>query len=69
MSVEDGTGVANAIVTPQLYEQCRLVIGEESFLAIEGIVQNVERVIHIKAERVIPFAFGELPAPATHDFR
>ncbi len=69
VSVEDETGVANAIVTPQLYEQCRLVIGEESFLAIEGIVQKVERVIHIKAERVMPLAFGELPAGASHDFR
>ena len=69
VSVEDETGVANAIVTPQLYEQCRLVIGEESFLAIEGIVQKVERVIHIKAERVTLLAFGELPTGASHDFR
>ena len=69
VSVEDETGVANAIVTPQLYEQCRLIIGEEAFLAIEGIVQNVERVIHVKAEHVSPLAFGELPASASHDFR
>jgi error-prone DNA polymerase len=68
VSVEDETGVANAIVTPQLYEQCRLVIGEEAFLTIEGIVQNTERVIHVKAERVTPLAFGELPAPVSHDF-
>jgi error-prone DNA polymerase len=69
VSVEDETGVANAIVTPQLYEKCRLVIGEESFLAIEGVVQNVERVIHVKAEQVTPLTVGELAAPASHDFR
>ncbi len=68
VSMEDETGAANAIVTPQLYEECRLVIGEEKFLAIEGIVQNAERVIHVKAERVTPLAFGELPAAASHDF-
>ena len=68
VSVEDETGVANAIVTPQLYEQCRLTIAEEAFLAIEGIVQNVERVLHVKAERVTPLAFSELTAPASHDF-
>ena len=68
VSLEDETGIANAIVTPQLYEQCRLVIGEESFLAIEGIVQNTGNVIHVKAERVTALAFGELPAPASHDF-
>jgi len=69
VSVEDETGIANAIVTPQLYERCRLVIGEESFLAIKGIVQHIERVIHVKAERVMPLPFGELPVPASHDFR
>ena len=69
VSVEDETGVANAIVTPQLYERCRLVIGEEAFLEIEGIVQNAEGVIHVKAERITPLIFGELPVPASHDFR
>ncbi|MEO6739860.1 MAG: error-prone DNA polymerase, partial [Chthoniobacteraceae bacterium] len=69
VSIEDETGIANAIVTPQLYEQCRLVIGEESFLAIEGPVQHVERVIHVKAERITPLVSGELPAAASHDFR
>ena len=68
VSVEDETGVANAIVAPQLYEQCRLVLGEESFLAIEGKVQRADRVIHVKAERVTPLAFGDLPAAASHDF-
>ena len=69
ISVEDETGVANAIVTPQLFERYRRVIAEESFLAIKGIVQKHEGVIHIKTEQVTPLAFGELPAPASHDFR
>jgi len=68
VSVEDETGVANAIVTPQLYEQCRLVIGEESFLEIEGIVQNTGRVIHVKARRVTPLLVKSLTAPSSHDF-
>ncbi len=68
VSVEDETGVANAIVTPQLYERCRLVIGEEAFLAIEGIVQNVDRVIHVKAERLMPLTVGEMATPTSHDF-
>jgi error-prone DNA polymerase len=69
ISLEDETGIANAIVTPQLYERYRLVIGEESFLAIEGTLQNIERVIHIKAEHFTPLNFDELSAPASHDFR
>jgi error-prone DNA polymerase len=69
ISVEDETGVANAIVTPQLFEQCRLLIGEEPFLVIEGFLQNVERVIHVKAERILPLTYGELAVPDSHDFR
>jgi error-prone DNA polymerase len=69
VSVEDETGVVNAVVTPQLYEQCRLVIGEEKFLSIEGIVQNIERVIHVKALKIIPLIVERLGAPASHDFR
>jgi error-prone DNA polymerase len=68
VSLEDETGIANAVVTPQLYERYRLVIGEESFLAIEGALQNIERVIHVKAERVMPLAFGKFATPASHDF-
>ena len=69
VSLEDETGVANAIVPPQLYEKCRLVIGEESFLAIKGIVQNADGVIHVKAEQVTPLTLGAMPVPASHDFR
>ena len=69
ISVEDETGVANAIVTPQLFEQCRLLISEEPFLVIEGILQNVERVIHVKAQRILPLTYGELAVPDSHDFR
>jgi error-prone DNA polymerase len=66
--MEDETGTANAIVTPQLFEECRLLISEEPFLIIEGIVQNIDRVIHVKAVRITPLPYGELAAPVSHDF-
>lgn len=68
VSVEDESGIANAIVTPQLYERCGLIIGEESFLAIEGTVQNVGRVIHLKAAHITPLPLHALPTAASHDF-
>jgi hypothetical protein len=34
VSGEDETGTANSIVTPQLFENCRLLISEEPFLSI-----------------------------------
>ena len=36
ISLEDETGVSNAIVTPDLFERVRLLITEEPFLIIEG---------------------------------
>ena len=56
VSLEDETGVANAIVVPQLFERHRLLITEESFLLIEGALQNFENVIHVKAQRIRPTA-------------
>jgi len=69
ISIEDETGVANAIVTPQLFERSRLLISEEPFLVIEGILQNIENVIHVKAARILPLSYGELAVPDSHDFR
>ena len=68
VSLEDETGVANAIITPQLFEKCRLLISEEPFLIIEGVVQNIDRVIHVKARSVMPLAPVQLTTPPSHDF-
>ncbi|HWN24675.1 MAG TPA: error-prone DNA polymerase, partial [Candidatus Sulfotelmatobacter sp.] len=50
ISLEDETGVSNAIVDPDLFERFRLVITEEAFLLIEGQVQNSDDVVLIKAQ-------------------
>jgi error-prone DNA polymerase len=68
ISLEDETGVANAIVVPQLFERCRLLITSESFLVIEGPLQNYENVIHIKARRILPLNAPELQLAESHDF-
>jgi error-prone DNA polymerase len=52
ISLEDETGVSNAIVDPDLFERFRLVITEEAFLLIEGQVQNSEGVVLIKAREI-----------------
>jgi error-prone DNA polymerase len=80
VSLEDETGVSNAIVDPDLFEQYRLLITEEDFLLIEGEVQNSNNVVLIKTREIRPLA--HLPAVATalqagdeligsesHDFR
>jgi error-prone DNA polymerase len=54
VSLEDETGVSNAIVEPDLFERFRLVITEEAFLLIEGQVQNSDGVVLIKARDIKP---------------
>jgi error-prone DNA polymerase len=68
ISLEDETGVSNAIVTPKLFEEFRLVITQEPFLEIEGPVQNTDNVIVIKARRIAAMARSNLAAAASHDF-
>jgi error-prone DNA polymerase len=69
VSLEDETGVSNAIVTPDLFERIRLVITEEPFLLIEGEVQNTENVVLIKARKILPLAHAQLLGSESHDFR
>ncbi len=67
LSLEDETGVANAIITPDLFHQNRLLLASEKFLAVEGILQNQDNVISVKAERVLPL-FVTKAETVSHDF-
>ncbi|HVH85227.1 MAG TPA: error-prone DNA polymerase [Terriglobales bacterium] len=67
LSLEDETGISNAIITPDLYDQNRLLVIHERFLLIEGILQNVENVISVKAMRVDKLEITDA-ATRSHDF-
>jgi error-prone DNA polymerase len=67
VSLEDETGVANAIITPDLFHRNRLLLASERFLAIEGILQNQDNVISVRAERVQPL-FVTKAETVSHDF-
>jgi error-prone DNA polymerase len=68
ISLEDETGVSNAIVEPDLFEKMRLLITEEPFLLIEGEVQNSEGVVLIKARKLEPLLHDNLVGSPSHDF-
>jgi len=69
VSLEDETGVSNAIVDPDLFEKYRLLITEEDFLLIEGEVQNSENVVLIKTHIIKPLAHENFIGSESHDFR
>ena len=67
LSMEDETGVANAIITPQLFERCRTTVIRHQFLLIEGILQNQDNVVSVKAQSILPLGITRA-ATTSHDF-
>lgn len=68
ITLEDETGLANAIVRPKLFEKYRLVINLESALMISGRLQNEHGVIHVMAEAIAPLRAEGLPEAESHDY-
>jgi error-prone DNA polymerase len=68
VTVEDETGFANAIVTPREFERHRQIILGVSALVIEGVVQNQDGVVSIKADRFEPLAGRAAAVDVSHDF-
>ena len=67
ISMEDETGIANVIVTPDLYDHDRLVVTRSKFLLVEGTLQNQDGVIHVKATKLKALSDAELEM-RSHDF-
>jgi error-prone DNA polymerase len=67
LTLEDETGVSNVIITPQIFDQNRLVLVDHPFLLIEGTLQNQDNVVSVKAKYVQPLSFKVAAAPS-HDF-
>lgn len=67
LSIEDETGIANVIVTPDLYERERLTVMRTKFLLVEGLLQNQDGVVHVKARRLAALPPAEIDTGATLD--
>jgi error-prone DNA polymerase len=67
LSLEDETGIANVIVTPQLFARQRLVLVTAPLLVVEGILQSQDGVLSVRAQRVAPVRARGHVIPS-HDF-
>lgn len=67
LSLEDETGIANAILTPDIFAQHRVLILRERFLLVEGILQNQDGVVSVKAETLSALDASRA-AIASHNF-
>jgi error-prone DNA polymerase len=67
LSLEDETGIANAIITPDLFDKNRLLLVSERFLVVEGVLQNIDNVVSVKADRVSALNITAAQT-SSHDF-
>ena len=67
LSLEDETGIANAIVEPELFDANREILVTAPYLLIEGILQNQQGAISIKLRHAERMEFTATSTPS-HDF-
>lgn len=66
-SLEDETGISNAIVEPKMFEANKLLMVREPYLLFEGILQNQGGAASVKVMRAEPLRFGP-ELIESHDF-
>jgi error-prone DNA polymerase len=67
VSLEDETGIVNAIVPPVLFQRLRATIVTEPYLVISGTLQNQQGAVSIKAGHVAALRLNSAAIPS-HDF-
>ncbi|MGA8037326.1 MAG: error-prone DNA polymerase [Candidatus Acidiferrales bacterium] len=67
LSMEDETGIANAILTPDIFDQHHVTIVHKPFLLLDGTLQNQDGVISVKVERVEALTISRAET-TSHDF-
>jgi error-prone DNA polymerase len=67
LSLEDETGVANVIIEPKMFERYKDTVVRHPFLLVQGVLQNQQGSISVKAGRVEAIDVNAIPVPS-HDF-
>ncbi len=68
LTLEDETGTANAILTPDLFRRFRAPLHEASVVEIAGPLQNVDGVVHVQVRELRALRPRDL-LPPSHDYR
>jgi error-prone DNA polymerase len=66
LSMEDETGIMNAIITPATFDRYKFEVLAEPFLLIDGVLQNLDGVISVKAGHIQGLRAGA--NAESHDF-
>ena len=69
LTLEDETGLANLVFTPRQSQQFHKVLHTSTLVEVEGRVQNVDRVVHIKVQHLAPLDLSESNLPPIRSYR
>jgi error-prone DNA polymerase len=69
VTLEDETGLSNAVLTPDIAVRFRVPLHQASLLEVEGPLQRVDGVIHVRAKELRPLILEGAKLPASHDYR
>ena len=67
LSMEDETGVSNVVIMPDKFAEYRATVVGHGYLVIEGELQNIDGVVSVKADHVMPLRVAEREVPS-HNF-
>jgi len=67
MTLEDETGTSRVIISPDFYDENHMVVLNERFVVVSGVVQNQDNVVHLKARSIRPLTISAATTPS-HDF-
>jgi len=68
LTLEDETGIANAILTPKWFRRFRAPLHAASIVEIAGPLQNVDGVVHVRVRELTALA-ARRSLPRSHDYR
>jgi error-prone DNA polymerase len=68
LTLEDETGLSNAILTPRVFRRFRAELHGASLLEVEGPLQSADGVIHVRVRELRALA-PRAALPASHDYR
>jgi len=66
LTLEDETGISNVIIRPDLFDRERMTVVRQPFLVVDGVLQNQEGVLSVRAERLEAIDGGA--SVDAHDF-
>ena len=68
LTLEDETGIASAIVIPDIFQRHRALLHRVKILMVEGVLQKVDGVINVRGQRFAELRLDATTIPRSHDF-